>query len=54
MKLEATELRDRTWCVRPEGQLGTCGWYPRPWTAVFVKANSANEAIKKAERGRTR
>jgi hypothetical protein len=47
MKLEATQLRDGKWCVRPEGQLGTCGWSPKAWTAVFVKAVSAEAAIRK-------
>jgi hypothetical protein len=51
MKLEATKLRwrDNTWAVRPEGQLGSCGFYPKPWTAVFVKANSAEDALRKAK-----
>lgn len=48
MKLEATHLRDRTWAVRPEGQLGTCGWYPQPWTVIYVKAWSSTDAIAKA------
>lgn len=49
-KLEATHLRDNRWAVRPEGQLGTCGWHPKPWTVIYVKARSADEAIKKAEK----
>ena len=32
----ATRLRD-CWVLRPKGQLGTMGWSPIPWTAVFVK-----------------
>jgi hypothetical protein len=28
MKPEATHLRDNLYAVRPEGQLGTCGWFP--------------------------
>jgi hypothetical protein len=51
MKLEATKLRDNKWCVRPEGQLGTIGWSPKPWEAKFVTARSAEEAIRKAMRG---
>ncbi len=47
MKLEATRLRSGQWCVRPEGQLGTCGWSPAAWTARYVKARSAQEAIRK-------
>lgn len=49
MKLEATQLRGNKWVVRPEGQLGTMGWHPKPWTAVFVTARSEADAIKKAE-----
>lgn len=47
MKLEATELRSGKWCVRPEGQLGTIGWSPQPWSARFVTARSAAAAIEK-------
>jgi hypothetical protein len=50
MTLEATHLRDNLWAVRPEGQLGTCGWSPQPWTVVYVKARTAAEAISKAKR----
>ena len=50
IKLEATHLRDNRWAVRPEGQLGTCGFYPKAWTVIYVKARSADEAIKKAEK----
>lgn len=50
MKLEATELRNGHWAVRPAGQLGTCGWVPKPWTVIYVKASSSDEAIFKAER----
>lgn len=46
-KLSATYLRDDRWAVRPEGQLGTIGWYPEPWEVVYVKACSAEEAIRK-------
>ena len=38
MKLEATLLRDNRWAVRPQGQLGTCGWHPKPWEVVYVTA----------------
>lgn len=47
MRYEAEQLRNG-WCVRPEGQLGTIGWHPEPWEAVFVKARSADEALRKA------
>lgn len=49
VKLEAIQLRSGTWVVRPEGQLGTCGFYPRPWMAYFTKARNAQEAIRKAK-----
>ena len=50
MKWIAEQLRDNRWVVRPEGQLGTCGWYPEPWTAVFVRARSATEALRRAKK----
>lgn len=50
MKLEATHLRGRQYAVRPEGQLGTCGWYPKAWTVQYVNASSPQEAIAKAQR----
>lgn len=50
MKLEATHLRGNRWAVRPEGQLGTCGWHPQPWTVLYVTARTAAEAIAKAKR----
>ena len=48
MKLEATHIRGNTWAIRPEGQLGTCGSYPKLWNVQYVKARTAAEAIKKA------
>lgn len=48
MKLEATRLHCGRWAVRPAGQLGTCGFHPRAWTVVYVRAPSASEAIRKA------
>lgn len=50
IKLEAVYLRNGKWAVRPAGKLGTCGFHPKPWTAIYVKARSAEEAIKKAEK----
>ena len=47
MKLDAVRLRNGEWCVRPQGQLGTCGWHPKAWTAQFVRAASADAAIRK-------
>lgn len=47
--LVAEQLRDGVWVVRPENQLGTCGFYPYPWTAVIVqKAASAEDAVRQA------
>ena len=47
--LEATHLRGQQWCVKPVGQLGTCGFSPVPWTAQFVRAKSAEEALRRAK-----
>lgn len=47
--LDAVQMRDGKWCVRPMGVCGTHGWYyGRSWTAVFLKAPSAEVAIRKA------
>ena len=48
MKLEATLLRNGEYAVRPQSQLGTCGWYPKAWTVQYIKAASSQEAIRKA------
>jgi hypothetical protein len=45
-ELEATHLRGREWVVRPVGQLGTIGFAPRPWSALFVVANTAADACQ--------
>lgn len=47
-ELEATQLRNGKWAVRPKGQLGTCGFYPVAWHVVFVKAATPKQAITKA------
>jgi hypothetical protein len=48
--LEATHLRDNLYAVRPVGRLGTCGWIVGyAWTVCYVRAKSANEAVRKAE-----
>lgn len=52
MKYEADNLRDNRWAVRPEGQLGTCGWHPKPWQVVYVTAATVSDALRKAERVR--
>lgn len=49
-ELEAIQLRSGKWAVRPVGQLGTCGWYPEPWTIQYVSARSEAEAIRVAKR----
>ena len=48
IELEATHLRDKTYAVRPKGQLGTCGWSPKPWGVIYLKAKSKTDAIRKA------
>lgn len=48
MKLVAERLRRNTWTVRPENQLGTCGYFPYPWTIEYVTAHSEQEALRKA------
>lgn len=48
MKWVAECLRGNRWVVRPEGQLGTCGFFPQAWSAVFVTARSEAEALRKA------
>lgn len=47
--LKATHLRDNRYAVRPVGQLGTCGFYPRAWTVVYVNAHNEADAIRKAQ-----
>ena len=49
--LVAERLDSGVWVVRPEGQLGTCGWYPYPWAAIIIqKAATAEEALRKARK----
>lgn len=43
--LEATHLRDNLYAVRPKGRLGTCGFYPYPWTVRYVHARNEDEAV---------
>ena len=50
MILEAIHLRGTKWAVRPQNQLGTCGWYPKLWQVIYVNASSPDEAIRKAEK----
>lgn len=46
-ELEAEYIKPRKFCVKPKNQLGTCGWYPRPWTALFITAKNEKDAINK-------
>jgi hypothetical protein len=47
VQYEADCLRDNRYYVRPKGQLGTCGWYPIPWTIFYCNARSKEEALRK-------
>ena len=52
MKLDAVELRNKVWAVRPEGVLGMAGWIKgKPWEVTFVKARTREEAINKVTAG---
>ena len=48
-ELEATELNGNRYAVRPKGQLGTCGFYPKAWTVIYVTAGSKVDAIRRAQ-----
>ena len=48
IKLTATPLGRRRYAVRPEGQLGTCGFHPVAWTVVYVIARSPIHACAMA------
>lgn len=48
VEMHAEPIHNNEWVVRPAGQLGTVGFYPVPWTAQFVYARDAREAIRKA------
>lgn len=47
-RLRATPLGRGRYAVRPDGQLGTCGFYPKAWTVVYVDARNVNHALAKA------
>jgi hypothetical protein len=47
-QLEATPMQGGQYVVRPVGQLGTMGWSPRAWDAVWITAKTEREAIRKA------
>lgn len=52
MELEAMWMSgcdpENRWVVRPRGTLGTIGSYPYLWSAIYVEARSAREAVEKA------
>lgn len=48
MTLEAVLLRSGRYVVRPAGALGTMGWAPYAWDAIFVRARSPDDAIRRA------
>ena len=51
MKLEITELR-KGCIVRPEGQLGTIGWHPKPWEAKYFSSYAkAQQYINQQTKG---
>ena len=43
-KLTATHLGRRLYAVRPEGQIGTCGFHPAAWSVIYVTARSSDHA----------
>lgn len=47
-EMEATELRNNRWAVRPKGALGTHGFSPYPYEVIYVTASSAEEAVRLA------
>lgn len=52
VEYEADCLRGNRYYVRPKGQLGTCGWYPIPWTIFYCNARDSKEALRKFYRSR--
>ena len=49
MVLSVEQIRtSQRYVVRPDGGLGTVGWFPFPWTAVFVRASDPITAARKA------
>lgn len=47
MRYQATHLQGSRYVIRPAGQIGTCGFYPSAWTAVFINARSEADALLK-------
>ena len=52
VKMEAIKLAS-CYAVRPEGQLGTCGFFPVPWEIQYIVARSKAEALRKAHHYRS-
>ncbi len=53
MELKAKLIRPGRYVVRPGNQCGTCGSYPYLWTAQFINAKTATEAIIKASKDKS-
>lgn len=49
IEYEAIRLRNNRYAVRPKGQLGTCGWFPKAWTVIYVNAKNEQDALKKTK-----
>ena len=45
----ATALTGGRWAIRPVGQLGTWGLFPKSWDMIVVKAETPEQAIAKAK-----
>ncbi len=46
--LSVEHLHGRRYVVRPPNALGTCGFYPYTWEAIWVTAADPNSAARKA------
>ena len=46
--ISVEHLRGKRYVARPPGALGTCGFYPYPWDAIFVTAVNEIDAARKA------
>ena len=45
--LGVEHLRGNRYAVGPKSFMGTCGFYPYPWTVVYLNArNAAHAALK--------
>lgn len=50
VEMEATHLSGSKYAVRPRGQLGTCGFYPCPWTVQYVRARTPEDAVRRGQK----